>query len=79
MSSNEKSLSRDSCNNQAIVIVVTLAARQAALLHGIVEKNVNSRDARKREFVAKAASSLFFLGARTAPGGLIGEYEGETL
>ena len=45
---------------EPIVIAATLAARQAALLHGVVEKNVSSRDARKREFAAEAASTLSF-------------------
>lgn len=31
-----------------IVVAATTAARQAALLHGVVEKNVQSRDARNR-------------------------------
>ena len=45
---------------EPVVMAATLAARQAALLHGIVEKNVNSRDSRKREFAAEAASTLSF-------------------
>ena len=45
---------------EPIVISATVAARQAALLHGIVEKNVASRDARKRDFAAEAASTLSF-------------------
>ena len=53
---------------EVIVIAATSAARQAALFHSVVEKNAASRDGRKREFAAEAASALSFwaLGLRPA-------------
>jgi len=44
----------------SVVLAATLGARQAALLHMVWEKNVNSADPNKREFAAGAASSLSF-------------------
>jgi hypothetical protein len=51
-----------------VVIAATAGARQAALLHGVVEKNVMSVDETKRQFAAEAASALSFwaLGMRPA-------------
>jgi len=38
----------------------TSTARRAASFHGVVEKNTNSKDLRKRDFAAKVASALSF-------------------
>ena len=43
-----------------VVIAATAGARQAALMHGICEKNTLSEDPHKRRFSAEAASSLSF-------------------
>lgn len=43
-----------------VVVAATAGARQAALMHGICEKNTLSEDPRKRRFAAEAASSLSF-------------------
>ena len=45
---------------EPIVISATVAAKQAALLHGVVEKNVTSRDLKKRDFAAEVACTLSF-------------------
>ena len=43
-----------------IIVAATSAARRAASFHGVVEKNTNSKDLRKRDFAAEAASALSF-------------------
>jgi len=43
-----------------VILTATTVARQAAILHGVVEKNSTSPDPKKREFAAEAASTLSF-------------------
>ena len=43
-----------------VILTATTAARQAAILHGVVEKNSTSPDPKKRDFAAEAASTLSF-------------------
>jgi len=50
-----------------IVVAATAGARQAALMHVIWEKNVDSPDPSKRQFAAGAASSLSFWALGTLP------------
>ena len=52
---------------EPITLAATMAGRQAALFHGVVEKNIGSRDVRKREFAAEAASALSFWALRLRP------------
>jgi len=50
-----------------IVVAATAGARQAALMHVIWEKNVDSPDPSRRQFAAGAASSLSFWALGTLP------------
>jgi len=46
--------------HSVVILTATTAARQAAILHGVFEKNSTSPDPKKRDFAAEAASTLAF-------------------